>query len=116
MAKAPATGVLPTASIVASAAADLCLDYEIHLYPAPTLARVRSTARSPFGPVRLLVAAGPTIDVEGKMEGGLPASAADERRKLLPANPDGVARAGLISPGSPGEQVTLDLPSPAMDT
>ncbi|NMQ18317.1 TIGR00266 family protein [Candidatus Competibacter phosphatis] len=111
--KAPATGVLPTASIIRhSAAADL--DYEI-LYPgAYTLARVDlPRGRHLKAQSDAMVAMAPTIDVEGKMEGGLLAGLGRLMsgesfflQTLTAARGPGSV---FFAPASPSEVVALDL-------
>lgn len=111
--KAPATGVLPTGSIVRhSTAADL--DYEI-LYPgAYALARVdlprgrRLKAQSDA-----MVAMTPTIEVEGKMEGGLlgglgrlMSGESFFLQTLTAARGSGSV---FFAPASPGEVAVLEL-------
>ncbi len=111
--KAHTTGVLPTGSIVRhSAAADL--DYEI-LYPgAYALARVdlprgrRLKAQSDA-----MVAMAPTIDVEGRMEGGLLGGLgrlmSGESFFLQTLTASRGPGAVFLAPASPGDVAALDI-------
>lgn len=113
--KAPATGALPTGSIVRhSATADL--DYEI-LYPgAYALARVDlPRGRHLKAQSDAMVAMAPTIDVEGRMDGGLlgglgrlMSGESFFLQTLTAARGPG---SGVLRPGRAWEVAVLDLPS-----